>query len=233
MRKRTQTSEIQTSMFGEDLSTSSQEASLVSPTATQGSEEEKTTNAICGPKCLEQFGRFNRHGSWAKTFAGLLIGMEGWSSTRCKLIWKLKGTKSHRMYFLLAGLTHRTEGSESGLLLTPTATMIPLTENRMESRTKYRASIGRKYVPGNLAEQIGAIGLLCTPTAQSSRGNTNDARGKGNLTDQIAELIQQETGKPSQINPLFVGEMMGFPENWTVLPFHSGKQNQLKDLETQ
>jgi DNA-cytosine methyltransferase len=64
--------------------------------------------------------------------------------------------------------------------------------------------------------------LLCTPTAQASRGNTSDKRGKGNLTDQIAEM-ELTTGKTSQLNPRFVAEMMGFPPNWTELPFQNGE----------
>jgi len=65
--------------------------------------------------------------------------------------------------------------------------------------------------------------ILCTPTAQESRGNTSDKRGKGNLTDQIAEM-DLTTSKTSQLNPRFVAEMMGFPPNWTELPFQSGEQ---------
>jgi len=32
----------------------------------------------------------------------------------------------------------------------------------------------------------------------------------------------EATGEPSQLNPRFVAEMMGFPVNWTVLPFQNG-----------
>jgi hypothetical protein len=40
-------------------------------------------------------------------------------------------------------------------------------------------------------------------------------------------------GKTSQLSPQFVGEMMGFPENWTELPFLIGEKNQSKPMETQ
>jgi hypothetical protein len=33
------------------------------------------------------------------------------------------------------------------------------------------------------------------------------------------------TGSTSQLNPLFVEEMMGFPENWTTSPFLNGEMN--------
>jgi hypothetical protein len=45
--------------------------------------------------------------------------------------------------------------------------------------------------------------------------------------------FKQEDGKTSQLNPQFVEEMMGFPENWTALPFLNGATNQLKHTETQ
>jgi hypothetical protein len=42
----------------------------------------------------------------------------------------------------------------------------------------------------------------------------------------------QTNGKTSQLNPLFVLEMMGFPPNWTELPFLNGETNQSKQPET-
>lgn len=92
------------------------EDSPASRTQAQENDLAKRMNATCGPKCLEQFARFPRVGSWAKTFAGLLIGMTAWYSTRCKLTWKLKGTKSNRFYFQLQVSTLHTEGTEFGLL---------------------------------------------------------------------------------------------------------------------
>ena len=32
-------------------------------------------------------------------------------------------------------------------------------------------------------------------------------------------------GKTSRLNPLFVEEMMGFPEGWTISPFQGGEEN--------
>jgi len=45
--------------------------------------------------------------------------------------------------------------------------------------------------------------------------------------------INHILGVRSHLNPRFVGEMMGFPPNWTELPFQSGEQKVLKDTETQ
>jgi hypothetical protein len=100
----------QISLFTEDTLTSSPVASLVNPTQPQESERGKRMNATSGLACLGQFERLDHVGSWAKTFAGLLVGMEGWSSKRCKLNWKLKGTKYNRFYFQLQASTPRTEG---------------------------------------------------------------------------------------------------------------------------
>ncbi len=66
--------------------------------------------------------------------------------------------------------------------------------------------------------------LLPTPKAQESRGNASSDRGKRNSTDEIAKRYHP-TGSTSQLNPLFVAEMMGFPVNWTLSPFLVGEKN--------
>lgn len=48
-----------------------------------------------------------------------------------------------------------------------------------------------------------------------------------NLADQFAV-----SGRSSQLNPLFVSEMMGFPVNWTVLPFLPGAEKASKPTGT-
>jgi hypothetical protein len=40
-------------------------------------------------------------------------------------------------------------------------------------------------------------------------------------------------GTTSQLNPRFVAEMMGFPHNWTELPFQNGERKVSKDTATQ
>ena len=62
--------------------------------------------------------------------------------------------------------------------------------------------------------------------------NTIDAsvgiEGLTGLTlEQAARIMsgmQNNSSKDSQLNPRFVAEMMGFPPNWTELPFQSGEQ---------
>tara|TARA_B100000678_G_C18105501_1_gene460615 strand:+ start:50 stop:814 length:765 start_codon:yes stop_codon:yes gene_type:complete len=204
----------QTSLFTEIELTSSQEDSLVSHTVKQEKEKENRMNAICGQKCLEQFKRFNRPGLWARTFSELLIGQEDWCSKRCKLTWRLKGTKFNRLYFQLQVSTRRTKDIEPGLLPTAQtqglkvcnkkgktktidATLLPTpTEDSKNNRTK-------KYNQGGTP--LTAI-FLPTPREAAARGNCMKNRGKGNLEDEIPKMLptpnamegKKITGKENQ-----------------------------------
>jgi hypothetical protein len=335
-----------------------------SPTAQPESGSEKKMNAIYGPKCLEQYGKFSHVGSWAKMFSALLIGTGDWYSRRCKLTWKLKGTKYNRLYFQLQASTLPTNGTEfgllhtkilptpttmdmlppktdkawekemtetrpgrtmpsnlrdvpfrTGLLLTPTTreevvdldkfkkrmekypngTTMPnlatqvmgllktpcaadaYSENLSKKEQKFgnsgtlaqeiQSGFVEKRWPGLLPtptmydynsarhpelwekdkkkyadkginlqcglKQMNVLGMLPTPRARAAGGNCSNDRGKGNLEDKIAEMNTYQTGTTSQLNPQFVLEMMGFPPNWTELPFLSGETNQSKQGETQ
>ena len=66
-------------------------------------------------------------------------------------------------------------------------------------------------------------GLLPTPAAMDfkKRGNQPNWDG-GDLVSTMHKMTNQ-TGKTSQLNPQFVAEMMGFPTNWTELPFLNGE----------
>jgi len=182
-----QTSPKQISMFTEEEFQSCQAASLANPTQVLESDLEKRMNATCGPKCLEQFEKFSHVGLWAKMFSALLIGQAGWFSTKCRLTWKLKGTKYNRLYFQLVQSTPHTSDKE-----------------------------------------FGSAPILPTPMAQEGGKIT----GKENQ-DSLTKRAREQTGKTSQLNPQFVEEMMGFPENWTASPFQSGETNPSKHTETQ
>ena len=313
-----ETSQKQTSLFTEEKLTSSQGDFLANRTAQQENDSARKMLDTSGRKCLEQYGRLRQHTSWGKTFMGLLIGMGGWSLTRCNLTWKLKGTKSNRLYFQLAVSEHPTKGTESGLL--PTVTAMSDAEAKMKStqqKTGSKHSVGlgsamvmgllptpmaceghknmscsdQKYLsnyarkgllptpkateieedydkwkarmvasgnPKNVGKTTTNLGtmaksglpptpdcsdrrsdkssqwglsnfaknsLLPTPKSQEARGNASKDRGKFNLTDEIASRYNPP-GASSQLNPRFVGEMMGFPPNWTELPFLNGETNQ-------
>ena len=71
--------------------------------------------------------------------------------------------------------------------------------------------------------------LLPTPTADDNPAKNTGKRNQ----DSLQKRAFQDTGKTSQLNPLFVMEMMGFPPNWTVLPFQNGEMKVSKEEETQ
>lgn len=229
-------------------------------------------------------------------FSDLLIGMEGWYSTKCRLTWKLRGTKYNRLYFQLVPSTHHTEGIEFGLLPTvttqetphlqaeltetnrrtasngnshslniadlavrgmlPTPTAMDSTnatanmkstqvkEGSMHSVTLVRAmATGMLPTPrvkghGNSHQRIedsriddlttmAKMGMLPTPVAGEYRDTGEKLKGnkykQQNLTRTIANNSAEWGGKNSQLNPPFVLEMMGFPPDWTILPFLSGE----------
>lgn len=95
-------------------SESSQQDSLASPGQMQDSKRVPTIPATSGPRCLEFFARFPLSGEFSKMFSALLLGMGEWSSSRCKLIWKVRATPFNRLYFQLAVRTLRTKEIESG-----------------------------------------------------------------------------------------------------------------------
>lgn len=412
----------QISLFGTERSTYSRADSPVSHIQPQGNDLGKRTSDISGRRCLERLEKLNHVGSLAKTFTVLLVGMTGWSSKRCKLTWKMKGTKSNRIYFQLHPSTLPTEEIEYGLWRTPTAmdtnednlkaaakliqnkthrssghpvqitlgqqvameylkknphlidyygnqeyearenlppkedlvaylktqltrkeaikltgekkTLIdhwfrtdsghsypsienweklkkgmkeirydkemtetvskewtglllptPATiqidykpkegwewmgnywkdENGVKRQTDLATTVKMTMLPtptavdgmrgvnantttiengrfvrtsettgtkfGASLGQAAATGMLPTPKSQEARGNASRDRGKKNLTDEVSKLHDHD-GTSSQLNPLFVEEMMGFPENWTLLPFLNGETNPSKPTET-
>ena len=304
---------------GGTRTSSSPADSPVSHTPRPGSDMARRTLDTFGRRCLGSYERFDRHGSWARMFSALLLGMEDWYSTRCRLTWKLKGTKYNRMYFQLQVSTHRTSETGSGLLLTPGLVEIAETPEDYQARQRKRTEAGLNQAPhpgnkykcltsqvlysgmllktpsamdaysenlskkeqkfvnsGTLAQEIqsgfvekrwpgmlptpqsrdekngsrmedgrtqrkmeqgwsfglndlSSMGMLPTPTAISdakggcTRHNPN--RQKDTLAHAMHAANMVQVGKTSQLNPRFVGEMMGFPPNWTELPFLNGATN--------
>lgn len=212
----------------------SAEDSLANPTQVPEIDLERKMSDTSGRKCLEQLGKFSQVGLWAKTFADLLIGMEGWYSMKCSLTWKLKATKSSRFYFQLVPLMLPIEETEFGLLPTVSTTdwNTPFTKIQKEKYLKRRHKEGKMAYPisFNQLRQIAYEQLLPTPTCQ-------DAKQKENSPSQqhkVSELaIRVAGGSGFQLNPQFVIEMMGFPTDWTLLPFLNGETSQSKQEATQ
>lgn len=80
------------------------------------------------------------------------------------------------------------------------------------------------------------MGLLPMPTANDATNSSlpaSQVKCKSGLPGMAMQSDEYRTGAGSRLNPLFVAEMMGFPVDWTVLPFQSGETNPSKDLGTQ
>lgn len=98
------------------------------------------------------------------------------------------------------------------LLPTPTG------GNGMQSAIK-RAPDNK--IRGRLEYKIADL-MLPTPMASDCGEKSTGVEHQNSLT----KLARNITGETSQLNPRFVMEMMGFPPDWTELPFLNGNQNQ-------
>jgi hypothetical protein len=134
--------------------------------------------------------------------------------------------------FQLRVSAHPTDGiGYGGLLQTPTAS------DRAEAPEKMRARAQKNgYKNGTqfngLASQV-VYGMLPTPTATSDPKGGCTRPDPSRQRDTLAHALHDPTlGKTSQLNPRFVADMMGFPVNWTELPFQSGEANQSKPTAT-
>jgi len=73
------------------------------------------------------------------------------------------------------------------------------------------------------------VGMIPTPTASDWKGGTirtgENEKFQDNMLQHYIRASVEQDSKTSQLNPRFVAEMMGFPPNWTELPFQSGDKN--------
>ena len=255
-----ETSKTSTQLNIEDVLMFLAEDSPANHSVRQDFEREQKTRAICGLRCLELSESVNPVGSWARTFAGLLVGRTDWFSKRVTLTWKILGTPSNRLLFQLVPQAHPIEETEFGLLPTITTETGRKSDFKQGGKSMFTALKERNMLPTpnafdwntprkpetfkkaqerhkakgvnlqNPLKQMASVGMLPTPTAQQERANASIDRGKGNLSDEVATQFKIG-GKTSQLSPLFVEEMMGFPKNWTALPFQNGEGNPSKHTE--
>lgn len=116
----------------------------------------------------------------------------------------------------------------NGILPTPTAM-----EVKHSNRVKGLKEQGVKGMysrkngalrPNGLTDFLDFNGMMPTPSARDWKGCTNPGVKKvnGNVYGEtLPDTVKKVTGSTSQLNPLFVEEMMGFPLMWTALPFLS------------
>lgn len=239
------TSEHSTAQNIQEKSTYSRGASLASLFPLQDNEEERQTTVISGQKCYELYGIFDQRGWLLKTFVASLLGATDWYSRACVLTWKLMATKSKRYVFQLAPSVRRTNGKESGLLLTPRAT------EHEENHARFVERNGDRTMNAfpTLSNQIKA--MLPTPSSRDWKGKRNGKRRGfgGDVNDALALLptprankiggyaspdfsptLEQKVGM--KLQPAFAAWMMGYPENWTESPFQNGEKNPSKPTAT-
>ena len=123
----------------------------------------------------------------------------------------------------------------SDLLPTPMSTDIHhgkrVKELKAAGKTKFRSREKGQSGANGLTDFLDFNGLLPTPRANKVNGLdlNNEAlanRDKGNLEEAVAKIVTScppTDGATSQLNPLFVQDMMGFPSDWLVSPFQGGE----------
>lgn len=97
------------------------------------------------------------------------------------------------------------EAAHKGLLPTPTA----------KEANKYSKRYNPNSQSGTALTALAVNGMLPTPTANGWKAPCEHGTGSPNLQTCVA----RDLGPTSQLNPLFVEEMMGFPSMWCALPF--------------
>jgi hypothetical protein len=136
-------------------------------------------------------------------FSDLLIGMEGWYSTKCRLTWKLRGTKYNRLYFQLVPSTHPTEGIEFGLLPTVTTQETPHLQAELTENNRRKALNGNSHSL-NIAD-LALRKMLPTPNARDYLGETTPgkrvtATGKiQNYGEVLPDAIKRLTTMPGML----------------------------------
>ncbi len=202
------------------------------PYSTAGLRKGKADERHLFPEMLRAIKEIQPTWVIGENVRGLVSWGGEWYSTRCAMIWKGKDMKSNRLLFQLQVSTHRTKEKEYGLLLTPT------TREQVQDLDKFKKRM-EKYPNGttmpNLATQVTSL-MLKTPTASDKNGGCTRGNPKmqmgSSLVNQMHAICEAPNGKTSQLNTRFVMEMMGFPKDWTELPFLNGGTSQLKQEET-
>lgn len=167
----------------------------------------------------------------------------------------VKDTPSNRYLFRLVPSERRTEGIEFGLLptvqtqglkrcnsqgktefmpleLLPTPMATDIHHAERVAELKKRGAKGLRCRDkgeagaNGLTDWMDFHGLLPTPTASDKNtGTTKERKDGASRMSDLKHNIAHQYGRNSQLNPRFVAEMMGFPVDWTVLPFLNGGKN--------
>jgi len=119
------------------------------------------------------------------------------------------------------------------LLPTPLAVSVRHSKRCQELRAAgdvpFHSRVNGETRPNGLEDYLEFNGLIPSPTAMDSSEATARMRSsqvkEGSMHSvTLARAVQSQDskdGRTSQLNPLFVGEMMGFPLTWPISPFLS------------
>jgi hypothetical protein len=121
-----------------------------------------------------------------------------------------KGSKTYNPKSQMgSGLTAM---AANGMLPTPTA---------MDSNSATANMKSTQVKEGSMHSMTLSRIILNTPRASDKNMHWKTENWKG---DDLGSQINEMFGTRSHLNPQFVAEMMGFPPNWTELPFLNGDQ---------
>lgn len=166
-------------------------------------------------------------------------------SKKSARILKQQDIQSSRLIFQLAVSERHTEENVFGLL--PIVQTQGLKQCNRKGKTEFfpldllptptvldkgTGRINKSLSPGAKARPTLALsakkGLLPTPCAsEATKFNSKSQMGQSLTALAFNGMIptpstrKKASGKTSQLNPLYVEEMMGFPSMWTTLPFLS------------
>lgn len=170
------------------------------PYSTAGLRKGKEDERHLWPEMLRAIREIQPRWVVGENVFGLISWGGDWYSTRFKLTWRLKGTKYSRMYFRLSESEEIKSGTGFGLLPTAAAwdgKMYKVTWEAAQKRHLTGSGEGRK-LNGGIKKQMGWI----------------------------HKAILFYGFKKCSANPRFSMWMMGFPLNWTELPFQNGLKKQ-------
>lgn len=158
---------------------------------------------------------------------------------RCKVCGKNGKTKFMNLSLLPTPTAQEGFNSEKGeIFVTRNNTIRIMNQNGTSSRLGLEGTVKHMLYPTPTAQDFKRRGpnskqqglpeaaykdLLPTPKANSWKTPCEHGEGSPDLQTYIAKKI----GETSQLNPLFVEEMMGYPLMWTTLPFltENGEKN--------
>ena len=232
---------------GGDELMSSRQVSLVNRSVSPESEMERKMTATSGRRCFVSSTKLDPLGLLVKT----LVESSRWYSPARRLKWEVTRTFAERITRFTrndnGSLSSKSESTSrqsdiqsSQLLYRLVPSERPTGETGCGSllptpmAQDYRRR-GPNSEQQGLPEMVYS-GMLPTPTSrdyQPSVSPTALKRKNGAMrTDALCNIpviigkhAKQTGGKTSQLNPLFVTEMMGFPLDYLVSPFQDGDKN--------